>query len=53
MMYEDVDSNMLRLFEAFIESAPQLILQLYIIAADVITWSPLHTTVSKYNTQSN
>ncbi|XP_014670829.1 PREDICTED: XK-related protein 4-like [Priapulus caudatus] len=34
MMYEDVDSNMLRLIEAFIESAPQLVLQLYIIAVE-------------------
>ncbi|XP_059151770.1 XK-related protein 6-like [Physella acuta] len=30
MMYEDVDSCLLGLFESFLESAPQLILQLYI-----------------------
>lgn len=31
MIYEDADATMLRLFESFMESAPQLILQMYII----------------------
>lgn len=31
MIYEDTDASMLRLFECFMESAPQLVLQLYIV----------------------
>lgn len=31
MIYEDADATMLRLFESFMESAPQLMLQMYII----------------------
>lgn len=31
MVYEDADATMLRLFESFMESAPQLMLQMYII----------------------
>ena len=31
MVNEDTDSMLLRLFESFMESAPQLVLQLYII----------------------
>lgn len=31
MLYEDADCAMLRLIECFTESAPQLLLQLYII----------------------
>ena len=30
MLYEDVDNCLLRLFESFLESAPQLTWQLYI-----------------------
>ena len=30
MLYEDVDNCLLRLFESFLESAPQLVWQLYI-----------------------
>jgi len=33
MAYEDADATFLRLFECFMESAPQLVLQLYIIMA--------------------
>lgn len=32
MIYEDTDATMLRLFECFMEAAPQLVLQLYILA---------------------
>jgi len=31
MVYEDTDATMLRLFECFMEAAPQLVLQLYIL----------------------
>ncbi|XP_052106365.1 XK-related protein 6-like [Mytilus californianus] len=34
MIYEDTDAAMLRMFEAFLESAPQLILQIYIILTE-------------------
>lgn len=32
MIYEDTDATMLRLFECFMEAAPQLVLQIYILA---------------------
>lgn len=32
MIYEDADATLLRLFECFMESAPQLVLQIYIYA---------------------
>ena len=31
MIHEDTDATMLRLFECFLESAPQLLIQLYLI----------------------
>ncbi|CAD5117922.1 DgyrCDS6667 [Dimorphilus gyrociliatus] len=31
MLYEDVDASMLKLFECFLESAPQLVFQLYVL----------------------
>ena len=34
MVYEDADATLLRLFESFMESAPQLVLQLYILLKD-------------------
>ena len=34
MVDEDVDSMMLRLFEAFMEAAPQLVLQLYVLSGN-------------------
>jgi hypothetical protein len=32
MVYENEDATMLRLFECFMEAAPQLVLQIYILA---------------------
>lgn len=32
MVYEDTDATLLRLFECFMEAAPQLVLQIYILA---------------------
>ena len=34
MVYEDADGTLLRLFECFMESAPQLVLQIYILIKD-------------------
>ena len=34
MVYEDADATLLRLFECFMESAPQLVLQIYILIKD-------------------
>lgn len=34
MVYEDADATLLRLFECFMESAPQLVLQMYILIRD-------------------
>lgn len=37
MIYEDTDATMLRLFECFMEAAPQLVLQIYILAKSAPT----------------
>ena len=34
MVYEDADATLLRLYESFMESAPQLVLQIYILLRD-------------------
>ncbi|CAH1774460.1 unnamed protein product [Owenia fusiformis] len=34
MLYEDADGTLLRLFECFMEAAPQLVLQLYILTTE-------------------
>ena len=34
MVYEDADATLLRLYESFMESAPQLVLQIYILLKD-------------------
>jgi hypothetical protein len=34
MVYEDADATLLRLFECFMESAPQLVLHIYILIRD-------------------
>ena len=34
MVLEDADATLLRLFESFMESAPQLVLQIYILIKD-------------------
>ena len=34
MLYEDTDAGMMRMLEAFLESAPQLVLQMYIILTE-------------------
>ena len=40
MVYEDTDATMLRLFECFMEAAPQLVLQLYILARKTASNDP-------------
>lgn len=37
MVYEDADATLLRLFECFMESAPQLVLQIYILIRDPLS----------------
>ena len=34
MLYEDADAGMLKMFEAFLEAAPQLVLQMFIILTE-------------------
>lgn len=51
MIYEDADATMLRLFESFMESAPQLMLQVYIISRnypfdDYEYWTAIVQTMS-------
>lgn len=40
MVYKDADATLLRLFESFMEAAPQLVLQLYILASNHNRHSP-------------
>ncbi|XP_037085551.1 XK-related protein 4-like [Pollicipes pollicipes] len=40
MIYKDADATLLRLFESFMESAPQLVLQLYILASEHNRFEP-------------
>lgn len=53
MIFTDLDASLLRMFEAFIESAPQLVLQIYLILreqknhkncedVEVHSWSSYH-----------
>ncbi|KFM63659.1 XK-related protein 6, partial [Stegodyphus mimosarum] len=55
MIYEDADATLLRLFECFMEAAPQLVLQLYIFALshsaspDVYSWTELIQLVSMFS----
>lgn len=51
MIYEDADATMLRLFESFMESAPQLMLQMYILTKnypfdDYEYWTTIAQTIS-------
>ena len=46
MIYEDTDASMLRLFECFMESAPQLVLQLYIVTHRIPSSSPSSSSTS-------
>lgn len=51
MIYEDADATMLRLFESFMESAPQLMLQMYILTKnypfdDYEYWTTIAQTLS-------
>lgn len=54
MIYEDADATMLRLFESFMESAPQLMLQMYIITKnypfdDYEYWTAILQVVSIFS----
>ena len=48
MVAEDVDSMLLRLFETFMEAAPQLVLQLYIMFILRQTDAPESELLCKY-----
>lgn len=48
MIYEDTDATMLRLFECFMEAAPQLVLQLYILARSTPHGEEDHWTGNLY-----
>ncbi|XP_015915492.2 XK-related protein 4 [Parasteatoda tepidariorum] len=55
MIYEDADATLLRLFECFMESAPQLVLQLYIFSIthgetpDSYSWTELIQLFSMFS----
>ncbi|CAL1272079.1 unnamed protein product [Larinioides sclopetarius] len=55
MIYEDADATLLRLFECFMEAAPQLVLQLYIYAIaqadspDFYTWTEVAQLLSMFS----
>lgn len=36
MLYEDTDAGLVRMFECFLEAAPQLVLQLFILFREII-----------------
>lgn len=36
MLYEDTDAGMVRMFESFLEAAPQLVLQLFILFREIV-----------------
>ena len=51
MVYEDADATLLRLYESFMESAPQLVLQIYILLKDPQAGKvvpPCYATYSPY-----
>ena len=51
MVYEDADATLLRLYESFMESAPQLVLQIYILLKDPQAGKvvpPCYATYSTY-----
>ncbi|GIX85519.1 XK-related protein 6 [Caerostris extrusa] len=55
MIYEDADATLLRLFECFMEAAPQLVLQLYIYALsqadspNFYTWTEIIQLISMFS----
>ena len=48
MIYKDADATLLRLFESFMESAPQLVLQLYILASEHNRFKPSEPLNSEF-----
>lgn len=46
MIYKDADATLLRLFESFMEAAPQLVLQVYILVSDHHHQDQPHSTLS-------
>jgi len=50
MVYEDADATLLRLFECFMESAPQLVLQIYILIKDPMANKVIATDVPDITT---
>lgn len=36
MLYEDTDAGLVRMFECFLEAAPQLVLQLFILFREIV-----------------